>query len=53
MVTDSSLSQLAGGVTKLIELEVKRHREEMEFEKERYRVFLEFKKEKAGKKLKA
>ena len=36
-----ALSQPAGGMTKPIELQGKRHREEMEFEKERDRVFLE------------
>ena len=35
------LSQPAGGMTKPIELQGKKHREEMEFEKERDQVFLE------------
>ena len=44
-----ALSQLAGGMTKLIQSQAKRHKEQMEFEKERYRAFLEFKKEEAEK----
>ena len=44
-----ALSQLAGGMTKLIELQVKRHKEQMEFEKERDQAFLEFKKKEAKK----
>ena len=44
-----ALSQLAGGMTKLTELQAKRHEEQMEFKKERDRVFLEFKKEEAEK----
>ena len=44
-------SQLAGGMTKLIESQAKRHKEQMEFEIGRDRVFLEFKKEEAGKKI--
>ena len=43
------LSQLAGGKTKLIESQAKRHKEQMEFEKERDRAFSEFKKEEAEK----
>ena len=42
-----ALSQLDRDVTKLIETQAKRHKEQMEFEKERDRAFLEFKKEKA------
>ena len=38
-----ALSQLAGGISKLIELQAKRYKEQMEFEKERDRAFLEFK----------
>ena len=38
-------------MTKLIESQAKRHKEQMEFEIERDRVFLEFKKEEAGKKI--
>ena len=38
-----ALSQLAGGISKLIELQAKRHKEQMEFEKERDRAFLVFK----------
>ena len=44
-----ALSQLAGGMTKLIEWQAKRQKEQMEFEKERDRAFLEFKKEEAEK----
>ena len=33
-----ALSQLAGGMTKLIESQAKRHKEEMDFEKERYQA---------------
>ena len=44
-----ALSQLAGCMTKLIESQAKRHKEQMEFEKERDRAFLEFKKEEAEK----
>ena len=39
-------------MTKLIELQAKRHKEQMEFEIGRDRVFLEFKKEETGEKLK-
>ena len=46
-------SQLAGGMTKLIELQAERHKEQMEFEIGRDRVFLEFKKEEVGKKIEA
>ena len=44
-----ALSQLVGGMTKLIESEAKRHKEQIEFEKERDRAFLEFNKEEAEK----
>ena len=44
-----TLNHLARGMTKLIELQVKIHKEQMEFEKERGRSFLEFKKEEAEK----
>ena len=40
-----ALSQLARGMTKLIESQAKRHKEQTEFEKERDRGCLEFKKE--------
>ena len=40
-----ALSQLARGMTKLIESQAKRHKEQTEFEKERDRGYLEFKKE--------
>ena len=45
-----ALSQPAGGMAKLIELQGKRHKEEMEFEKERDRVFLEILKREPKKK---
>ena len=45
-----ALSQLAGGMTKLIESQAKRHKEQMEFDKERDQEFLEFKKSRSGKK---
>ena len=48
-----ALSQLAGGITKLIESQAKRHKERMEFKKERHRAFLEFKREEAEKLSKA
>ena len=44
-----TLNHLARGMTKLIELQVKIYKEQMEFEKERGRSFLEFKKEEAEK----
>ena len=44
-----TLSEQAGGMTELIELQVKQHKEQMEFEKERDQAFLEFKKEEAEK----
>ena len=47
-----ALSQLAGSMTKLIESQVKRHKEQMEFEKERDQAFLEFKKKRSEKKSK-
>ena len=40
-----ALSQLARGMTKLIESQAKWHKEQTEFEKERDRGYLEFKKE--------
>ena len=46
------LSQVAGGMTKLIESQVKKHKEQMELKKERDRAFLEFKKEEVEKKSK-
>ena len=45
-----ALSQPAGGMAKLIELQGERHKEEMEFEKERDRVFLEILKREPKKK---
>ena len=48
-----ALSQLAGGMTKLIESQAKRHKEQMEFDKERDQEFLEFKKSRSGKKSEA
>ena len=42
-------SQLARGMTKLIELPVKRYKEQMKFEKERDRAFLKKKKGKNSK----
>ena len=44
-----AVSQLAGGMTKLIESQPKRHKKYIEFEKERNQAFLEFKKEEAEK----
>ena len=44
-----ALSQLAGGMNKLIESKAELHKEHMEFEKERDRAFLEFKREEAVK----
>ena len=44
-----ALSQLVGGMTKLIESQVKRHKEQIEFEKDRDRAFLEFNKREADK----
>ena len=44
-----ALTQLTGGMTKLIESQGKRHKEQMEFEEERDRAFSEFKKQEAEK----
>ena len=40
-------------MTKLIESQAKRHKEQMEFDKERDQEFLEFKKSRSGKKSEA
>ena len=49
LLQTQALSQLARGMTKLIESQMKRHKEQMEFGKEIDRAFLEFKTEEAGK----